>query len=385
MSVINQPRINNLGDAICQALTSEQDYSSCLFYILVAYAKKSGVIRIKDAIELFRERGGRVIATIGLDQKISTIQGLQMIYEISDELYVFHSEALYQTFHPKVYVLEAENEKAQVFIGSSNLTSGGLFTNYEANQDVIFNLSQNEDRAEYENIRSMIESYKNIDSPCCRLVDEELLTQLNERGYLANEEVTNGAIIRRGEIEEGEDRGEQLFGTERFTPPAVRIVTEAEEPGGEEIPIVQPVGVGFWKKLSNNDVSPTSSPGQIIIPMRFLSIFPEFSAWQTTATGARQADVFFNVIFTDFENRRYRIDAVRGIHYIPAPHHPRPNQELRFTFRDQDIFNLLQLDDMLVFRRTNMPDIWFDIKQLREGSEEYIRYSEQGNRFGSLR
>ena len=164
----------------------------------------------------------------------------------------------------------------------------------------------------------------------------------------------------------------KLFGVELFRPPQVRIITMGEPDVTEEdIPKVAFSGGGFWKQLSKNDVSPTSSPGQIIIPISFLPLFPEFSAWQIMSRNARQSDVYFNIIFTSPAGVRLRVDNVRSIHYVPSPYHLRPNRELRFTFRNKEIRDTFHRDDILVFRRTDNPDIWFDVMHFLKGTTDF--------------
>lgn len=383
MTIIDQPHNSTTGDKLIGRLTENSDYRGWFFYIVVAYVKRSGVSRLKQAIENFRTKGGKVIATVGVDQKNTSIQGLKMLFEVVDDLYVYHSESPYQTFHPKVYLLTNDKQKAYLFIGSSNLTGGGLFTNYEAVEEIIYELE--ESRTAYNDIFKMVNRYRNTQSPCCLKVDDKLLDSLIKLEYLANEEVKIGvSTVRTGEGGE-QSRAKRLFGVEQFRPPPVRILTVGD-PGVKEkdIPKVLFSGGGFWKKLSENDVSLTSSPGQIIIPIRFLLLFPEFSTWQIMKNNARQSDVYFNVIFTSAAGVRSRIDHVRSIHYVPAPNHPRPNQELRFTFRNQNILDELNTDDVLVFRRTDNPDIWFDITHLLKGTTKLDGISFLEGRYNAI-
>ncbi len=61
-----------------------------------------------------------------------------MLSQLTDELFIYHDEDESHSFHPKIYIFEKMGEKAKICIGSSNLTAGGLFTNYEA--DIELNL-----------------------------------------------------------------------------------------------------------------------------------------------------------------------------------------------------------------------------------------------------
>jgi HKD family nuclease len=364
MGLINQPREDSVGHILSTTLESNDTSEESEFHIITAYAKRSGVQRIANSIRQFRARGGMAVGVVGLDQRITTIQGLQELHRSVDELYVYHSETPSQTFHPKVYVVENRNRDAVVFVGSSNLTAGGLWSNYEAAYQKSYNLQCEPDATEFATIRQMIESYKDTASPCCKLVTDTLMDALIRQNYLANEEVS----FHFPTSETGGQTFEPIFGTERFTPPTPSIRTISETPAEAAASQVQTMPLGFWKVLSKFDVSTKSAPGQIQIPIRFINLFPTFSARETTLANASQAEAFFNIIFIDSSSIVYRVDGVRIILYFPAPHHPRPNHELRFTFRNTRISGLLEEGDILEFKRSMDPDIWFQIRLLKHGT-----------------
>lgn len=64
MRIFNQPFDGSLGDRLINFLDSS-DYK--LVNIIVAFAKNSGVLRIKDALDRFRKRGGTVNIFVGVD------------------------------------------------------------------------------------------------------------------------------------------------------------------------------------------------------------------------------------------------------------------------------------------------------------------------------
>ena len=54
-----------------------------------------------------------------------------MLHTLCTDVFVVHSTRLDVTFHPKVYFFEG-SQHANALVVSSNLTSGGLYTNLEA-------------------------------------------------------------------------------------------------------------------------------------------------------------------------------------------------------------------------------------------------------------
>ncbi len=378
---VYQPISERLGDILIEKLTIRDDPFDRL-YLIVAFVKKSGVSRIQDAFNKFKEGGGEIKAVVGIDSQGTTKEGLELLYTLCNELYVFHDENIGQSFHPKIYILEREEERAEIYIGSSNLTKGGLFSNYETNIKLDLDLTNSNDNEIFQHFLSVFSYYSNTDDEYdrCKAITNELIQSLESGGYLGNEQIQERRRLLEGERRtEGQSGLEQfirIFGSKHFEEPPPPYREEVEAPI-EEIEITN---IGFWKRLSNNDVSLTSSPGQIIIPIRYLSYFPNMDNWIDTSSGGKQADIFFDVIFVDRDGNERLIKDVRTIFYVPAPHHPRPNQELRFTFRNRDILESLRVGDILEFRRVKDENLWFKITLLDENNKRYSRYDSTGRK-----
>lgn len=127
MELLNQPFNGQLGDRLINLLDSS-DYQT--LNIVVAFAKNSGVLRIKDALERFRKRGGKVNVYVGVDLGGTSYEALTALLLRTDSLNVVHSEKG-QTFHAKIYQFVGK-DKGLVVVGSHNLTGGGLWTNFES-------------------------------------------------------------------------------------------------------------------------------------------------------------------------------------------------------------------------------------------------------------
>jgi HKD family nuclease len=125
------------GDVL-RAAFDDQRFTT--FWAVVAWAKSSGLRRIRTALENFRARGGSAEIVIGIDERGGTWEGLTLAMSLFDTVYLFHDPGS-RTFHPKTYVAEGPND-ALALVGSANLTLGGLFTNYEAS--VVLELDRND-------------------------------------------------------------------------------------------------------------------------------------------------------------------------------------------------------------------------------------------------
>lgn len=127
MELMNQPFTGQLGNRLIELL-DVPDYHT--LNVAVAFAKNSGVLRIKDALERFRKRGGKVNAYVGVDLGGTSYEALTALLLHTDSLNVVHSEKG-QTFHAKIYQFVGK-DKGLVVVGSHNLTGGGLWTNFES-------------------------------------------------------------------------------------------------------------------------------------------------------------------------------------------------------------------------------------------------------------
>lgn len=113
--------------------------------VVVAWARSSGLDRLRPALEAFRARGGRARIILGIDEGGATVEGLLAALSDFDESFVLFDSAS-GTFHPKVYLLTGD-EYAHVVVGSNNLTAGGLYANYEAAVSLRLNLAVEADAA----------------------------------------------------------------------------------------------------------------------------------------------------------------------------------------------------------------------------------------------
>jgi HKD family nuclease len=101
--------------------------------IAVAFVKRSGVARIKPALNAFVQSGGSVEVVAGFDHRGTSKQGLEELLQITPDVFVFRDNRQDHTFHTKFYLFERTGAEAVAYVGSSNLTAGGLYSNYETN------------------------------------------------------------------------------------------------------------------------------------------------------------------------------------------------------------------------------------------------------------
>lgn len=108
--------------------------------IATAFAKRSGVSMIIEPLKDMLVSGGAVQIIYGLDFRITDPEAMEQLtsldagYDgVTHYAYSGWELAFDHAFHPKFYMCTDGEGNAQVIIGSSNLTYGGLWKNVETN------------------------------------------------------------------------------------------------------------------------------------------------------------------------------------------------------------------------------------------------------------
>lgn len=263
MGVINQPLHGCLGDSLTDILENNSGDNFSSFNFIVAYVRKSGVECLGDSITAFRGNGGEIKAVVGIDQNTS-YQGLQELIPLCDEIHVFHNNRIDHTFHPKLYFFEKEGV-AKVFIGSCNFTEGGFYCNYETTMFREYDLTNDDDESEFQEIKAMFDEYSDESNSLCERLTPELLEQLRTR-YLSDEDrETSGSRGGRGDT----DTSDSLFGSENHRRSSRRRrsgrTTTSTAPTVVQQPQTQPQAIGnlVWRKnnLPASNVMDTSRLG----------------------------------------------------------------------------------------------------------------------------
>lgn len=188
--IFNQPFDGTLGEILINEL--KKDYTH--FTIFSAFAKNSGVLRLKDAIDDFRAKGsGCVTAFIGVDLDGTSFEALENLCHMCDDLYIVHAENSNCTFHSKIYLLEA-SDHIWYAVGSNNLTGGGLWTNFES--AVIHSLDGGSISCIH-TLKDRIAAYRDESTPySMRINSIDDIKELYKSGYI---DMETAQTIRRRE------------------------------------------------------------------------------------------------------------------------------------------------------------------------------------------
>jgi HKD family nuclease len=110
---------------------------NCRMRFLSAFASGGGVGAIAPLLDVFLADGNTVEIIVGVDRQgtdrgaLRHLNALSHAYPSQCRVSVFNAPARNCIFHPKLYIFETPKHGSVVF-GSSNLTAGGLASNFES-------------------------------------------------------------------------------------------------------------------------------------------------------------------------------------------------------------------------------------------------------------
>lgn len=255
-TTLAQPE-NQLGLEIAELLATDRPYTRVVF--VSAFTALRTILRLRDGMLAVAEAGAILRLTVGIDLGGTSREVLEELLRWNCDVFVYHNPIPRATFHPKLYLFERDTD-ATLFIGSNNLTDGGLFTNYEAATQYAFTFPA--DAREYERLLRPLQAFLSPNGPTVRRLDAALIETLTARGILGTEEEARRS--RRVQREQAQV-GIAAPPPNPFTPVAVplppllpRAIRVNQQPGhptdehqAEVAPPVglpRPEGVLVWRK-----------------------------------------------------------------------------------------------------------------------------------------
>ena len=166
---------NSVGQTLIDLLAC-RDYS--VFTAISAFASVGGVQGLKTCIEQNGQHLRNVRIVVGVDQKGTSKEALDLLLQLNADVFVFYQPAM-TIFHPKIYLFEGERE-TKLIVGSSNLTAQGLFANIEASLLVSIDNNNEEELDVVEQLKSRYSGIFDGRDPNLQPLTRELIDHLVE-------------------------------------------------------------------------------------------------------------------------------------------------------------------------------------------------------------
>lgn len=286
---IHQPApLNRLGDFLKSNLSRQWTH----FRAAVAFVKRSGTRHVAPALAAFA-RTGNVEIIAGIDHRGTSSEGLRDLLSAvhpDGRVIVFHNRLPF-TFHPKIYVFKSP-DAADVFIGSGNLTEGGLFTNYEAGVRLPLDLADSKQAATLQSVERVLDTWADSSAGTALVLDELLLARLTALGLVPSETLAAAESVDM-ELSYGAARSDRLpvpfaARVESRAPPFPRsspVYQATSTPAATSQPLAFGA-IGFAMTLQRTDVgvgqttagTSRRSP-EIFIPLSARDSEPGFWDW----------------------------------------------------------------------------------------------------------
>jgi HKD family nuclease len=311
-SVVLQPSNGTMGEIIKNFLSS-QNPSYNKIWLVSAFANVQAIERLADDILNAKNRGAQISINIGFDVRSTSAEALQRINSLEVNSTLIHNARRGHTFHPKIYLFEATDSQAVLFVGSNNLTEGGLYTNYEASSKITFVFP--EDNEKYAEFLESLDVYLNPQGVTAQVLTNELINILVERGEVPTEREILNNRRQNSRIQDRFNTPVSPFGVEvihrpsRLHRPTARsIITTITRRAKRLVPITidvlapQPnIGRMVWQKvlLPASDVQ--RQTGHVTGGLRLTQ-----AGWVVDGNTIDQATYFRNDVFGNLEWREWK-------------------------------------------------------------------------------
>lgn len=295
------------GDRICEELdlqTAGQSHWQT-FEFAAAWINNSGAEKLLQSAHNFLARGGSIRAVVGLDFASTSYEGLRSLLSLEDEsvdieTYVFYDENRACTFHPKVYLF-SNSDVARLFVGSNNLTGGGLETNVEATLGFTSSLDD-------ETIRTAgqtLGAWRQDALSRSQRLTLEFLEKLREQGYVRTEEEIR--ISRTSAASPGATSREPLFGRSAASAGRRARSRASQEPGSRQ------AQGNVLEEVLLMRVRPRRNGGQFQISMDVLNASFMNGATEVISTDGSRRQIGYSIANGVRNTARFEAPEMRGM------------------------------------------------------------------------
>lgn len=217
ISFIAQPQDSvQLGPMLFKAFAPKAETTKRVT-IVSAFASLVTVCRLKKPLHEIHEAGAEVRIVVGVDMGGTSKEVLRELAAWPFEVFVFKNKKRGVTFHPKIYLVE-KAASAEIFVGSNNLTDGGLFGNYEGAARVSYDLPK--DKKNFDAAKMQLSKFLEPAPPLAKRLDAAYLARLEARTDIPSDSESRK---RRKEASVGrtvKDNADDDFGYEATPGPA---------------------------------------------------------------------------------------------------------------------------------------------------------------------
>jgi HKD family nuclease len=179
---------NSVGNKLIKFF-ADKDFHT--FTGISAFASQAGVNGLSKHIAAAKKHLNIITIVTGIDQKGTSKEALEALLNLKINAFVFYQPSL-TIFHPKIYLFEG-TDKSELILGSSNLTSQGLFTNVEASLLVSIDNSIEADRKIVDQLKDYFKGIFDFTDPNLKKLSKTIISELVKAKVVPTEEERKAA------------------------------------------------------------------------------------------------------------------------------------------------------------------------------------------------
>ncbi|HGF7286378.1 hypothetical protein FKY77_06260 [Enterococcus faecium] len=156
-----------------------------IFVGVSAFSKSSPFWKLSAAISSWHElRSHQSTFIFGIDHQGTSKEALSLSLNLFNNSYVVHTRN--STFHPKIYFFEGE-DKVEVYFGSSNMTIGGLETNFESGVFISLDKSNSSDELQIYALKKILDDLLDGSKYPVKIISSNLIEELEALSLVTSE------------------------------------------------------------------------------------------------------------------------------------------------------------------------------------------------------
>lgn len=350
------------------------------FYIISAFAKVSPLLKLKPEFDIWLAKGNSINIAFGIDEKGTSKQALSFALANFTHAYIARvGNSKRSTFHPKIYLFTGLTE-AVAYIGSNNLTSGGIETNAESY--VKFEMTFPGDST----LRNQFIRCWDETLTISLTLDENLIDRLLRKGWVLNESQMRSERAERNARPENREAEEIIIQFPEFRivpnipiPRTVLTETTRHEVGEEVVISLLEEMQSFVLEII------VHHNGEILLSKTATNQNPAFFGWPFTGRTVpkresnpsypqREPDPIVDIFIYNAEGNNIHTQHRHNLNTV----YYTLKGEIRITI-PQGIVHLIPEFSLLVLRKSLTVGLDYDILIYQEGSQDYRMYLEVCN------
>lgn len=174
--------VNAIGNHLINYLRLD-DFDS--FFGISAFASEAGVFGLSGHLKSASEKFKSLTLIVGVDLEGTSKEALEEILALNINSFIFYQQEQ-PVFHPKIYLFEGLN-KVKLIVGSSNLTSRGLFNNVESSLLIEFETSDKDGMILLTELKSYYQTLFDFSDPNLFKISNDIISKFYSEGIITDE------------------------------------------------------------------------------------------------------------------------------------------------------------------------------------------------------